>query len=354
MLRVAALSGAVLSMALVTGIYPLVKGAFRRRMCGEIVRRMASIDTWPKSNVPFTAAFELTRGLFEDQGINEGELSARYLVSDAARVGPRRSDFLLASTKNKPLTEDEMNQLKSHAQKRLKKMPVQYILGNWDFYGLTLNCREPVLIPRPETEELVELLLNSKAIPDEGTVLDVGAGTGAVGLAILSEMPGVSCVALDVNPVAVELSMENAKEVLSDYSRYSCILKDFLEYAKDPSRKGTFDVIVSNPPYIPSDEMLDLSSEVSDYEDHRALHGGEDGMDLIRKIIELGPELLSDEGPGELWLEVARRHPDAIEEYVRRYNAELDHQNDKRKRFYFVEGINDLSNNPRFARLRLK
>jgi release factor glutamine methyltransferase len=167
-------------------------------------------------------------------------------------------------------------------------------------------------------------------------------------------MPGVSCVALDVNPVAVELSMENAKEALSDYSRYSCILKDFLEYAKDPSQNGTFDVIVSNPPYIPSDEMLDLSSEVSDYEDHRALHGGEDGMDLIREIIELGPELLSDEGPGELWLEVARRHPDAIEEYVRQYNAELDHQNDKRKRFYFVEGINDLSNNPRFARLRLR
>jgi hypothetical protein len=178
LLCVAALSGAVLSMALVTGIYPLVKGAFRRRMCGERVRRMASIDTWPKSNVPFTAAFELARGLFEDQGINEGELSARYLVSDAARVGPRHSDFLLASTMNKPLSEDEMNQLKSHAQKRLKKMPVQYILGNWDFYGLTLNCREPVLIPRPETEELVELLLNSKAIPDEGTVLDVGAGTG--------------------------------------------------------------------------------------------------------------------------------------------------------------------------------
>lgn len=340
-------------MALATRIRSVSGKVFGRRISAGLVR-MASTESWPASGVPFSTAFELTRDLFEEQEVAEGELSARYLVSDAAQIGPRYSDFKLASTENEALSLEKMNELKSHVQKRLTKMPVQYILGNWDFYGLTLNCREPVLIPRPETEELVELLLKSKVIPESGAILDIGAGTGAVGLAILSEMPSVSCNALDINPVAVELSMENAKKVLGDsHERYSCKLLDFVAYTEDASRQGAYDVIVSNPPYIPSDEMLGLSAEVKDYEDHRALHGGEDGMDLIRKIIELGPTLLSDKGPGELWLEVARRHPAAIEDFVRRYNAQLDAQDDKRRRFEFVEGINDLSDNPRFARLRL-
>ena len=332
-----------------------IAGPLRGRL-GLMQKRMTSTEGWPEANVLFVTAFELTKELFEKRAVAEADLSARYLVCDAAEVGPRYSDFKQASSENAPLSTSAMERLKSHVDKRLTRMPVQYILGNWDFYGLTLSCKEPVLIPRPETEELVELLLKSKIIPENGAILDVGAGTGAVGLAILSQMSNVSCVALDVNNIAVNLAITNACAVLGEaQARYACHLQDFESYAKqDSSQGGTFDVIVSNPPYIPGDEMLELSSEVKDYEDHRALHGGEDGMDLIKKIIQLGPPLLSVNGPGELWLEVARRHPAAIEEYVREYNSKLDARGDKRRKFVFIEGIKDLSNNPRFVRLRLQ
>ena len=128
--------------------------------------------------------------------VAEANLSARYLVCDAAQVGPRYSDFKSALDRNSQLSLSQMDQLKSHIHKRLARMPVQYILGNWDFFGLTLSCKEPVLIPRPETEELIEFILKSKVIPYNGTILDVGAGTGAVGLAILSQMRNVSGVTL--------------------------------------------------------------------------------------------------------------------------------------------------------------
>ena len=254
-------------------------------------------------------------------------------------------------------------------------MPVQYILGNWDFFGLKLECRAPVLIPRPETEELVERVLASRG-PD-GTdllhssdadggadsssaaatyLLDVGAGTGAIGLALLHAMaataaPGksrASCLGLDINPSAVSLALRNAQLLLPDAAAYRCLPTSFLDYARSGQGDGLFDLIVSNPPYISSDEMAALEPEVADYEDHLALHGGVDGLDMVRELLAHAGRLLRPAGRRELWLEVARRHPDMIQGLLQ------EGTDDAGGGWELLEKITDLAGNPRFVRLHLR
>jgi release factor glutamine methyltransferase len=314
-------------------------------------REMTTSNEWYGHEIPFKRAYELTVEYLRDYGADEAQASARYLLSDVASVGMRYSDFQAAMSSEMLLSKEQIAKLKSHVKKRSANMPVQYILGNWDFYGLTIECKEPVLIPRPETEELVERIIHTKVIPHGGKILDVGAGTGAIGLTLLHHLPSISCEALDISEVAVALAKRNAARVLGAkeaMTRYQCSLTSFEEYAASSTGTGQFDVIVSNPPYIPSDEMEALMPEVKNYEDHRALHGGDDGLDLVRHVLREGPALLRPDGPGELWMEVARRHPKAIQELVEQENGDASTQE---PRFKFLEGINDLSGNPRFVRL---
>ena len=230
-----------------------------------------------------------------------------------------------------------------------------------------------VLIPRPETEELVDYILSSKILRgiSEPKILDVGAGTGAIGIALLSKLPTAACYAIDINEVAVELANENAMHILTPLSatasrsssvvsssssaaasrinRYNCELISFLDFISSGKHRGKYDLIVSNPPYIPSDEMLELEPEVKNFEDHRALYGGDDGLSIVRDIILHSKQLLRPNGPGEIWMEVARRHPKAIEELMKGKESGLYGVD-----FDFVEGIVDMSGNPRFVRLRAK
>ena len=318
--------------------------------------KMTALQDWSGREIPFKKAYELAAEYLQESGADEAYTSARYLVSDVASVGMRYSDFRAAVGGDMVLSKEQMAKLKIYVEKRSENMPVQYILGNWDFYGLTIECQEPVLIPRPETEELVERILLAKVIPDGGRILDIGAGTGAIGVTLLHHLPGSTCEALDINEVAVTLANRNAASILGDneaMKRYQCSLTSFEDYAASSISAGGgggggFDVIVSNPPYIPSDEMEVLMPEVKDYEDHRALHGGDDGLDLVRHILRQGPALLRPDGPRELWMEVARRHPKAIQELV---EQEKEGDTAHGPRFKFLEGINDLSGNPRFVRL---
>ena len=350
------------------------KGLHSRLMSRSFVHsppKMAAYDSWPSSNIEFKTAYWLAVDYLNDCGTEEAETSARYLVCDVVSIGMRYSDFNAAMASDITLSKEQITELKGYVQKRGDKMPVQYILGNWDFYGLTLECKEPVLIPRPETEELIEKIISAKIIPENGKILDIGAGTGAIGLTLLSQLPGSTCEAIDINEVAVDLAKKNAVNILGAkeaLSRYLCTKKSFEKYAyasiaatEGGEAVPLFDVIVSNPPYIPSNEMSDLMPEVKQYEDHCALHGGEDGLDLIRTILQLGPSLLSREGPRELWMEVARRHPKDIEELVKEQqmwndaNSSNNNGNNGKStpHFEFVEGMSDLSGNPRFVRLRV-
>ena len=249
-------------------------------------------------------------------GVQDPDDSARHMISHATRIGYKFSDF--TRNRDKLMTKEEIENYLIMCTKRAEHMPVQYIVGNWDFYGLTLQCKPPILIPRPETEELVENILQSGLLQKlkAPRILDIGAGTGAIGLALLSHLPGASCQAIDLNIDAVNLANENARVVLGvDQRRYYCTHSDFRSYVAEYVRKisharssqptttgtgaattpswndQTFDLIVSNPPYIPKGKIPSLQREIRDFEDHRALDGGMDGLDMVRDLIYLTPML---------------------------------------------------------------
>eukprot|EP00968_Pinguiococcus_pyrenoidosus_P006228 scaffold425_cov373-Pinguiococcus_pyrenoidosus.AAC.8 len=208
------------------------------------------------------------------------------------------------------LEASQMQKLRAYVHRRMRREPVQYIVGDWDFHMINLRMRAPVLVPRPETEDLVERILEHlKAQDVKGEalqILDIGSGTGAIGLALLKQLPRATCLGVDINDVAVSLSRENAEHV-GVSGRYDCALGDItsceVEVIEDTHNlKGgrltlsssSFDLIVSNPPYIPAKDMSALEPEVASFEDHGALCGGEDGLDVARRIIQLLPELFRE------------------------------------------------------------
>ena len=188
--------------------------------------------------------------------------------------------------------------------------PLQYVLGDTNFYGLTINCDPRALIPRPETEELVTLALDD--IPSEISrepsplpfaVVDVGTGTGCIALAIKSERPHCSVTGIDVSEEALALARSNAERTGLEVS---FVAGDLLS---DPPVTG-LDLVVSNLPYIGSDEIPELDANVRDHEPHLALDGGPDGLDLIRLLVPQAAALLRPNG--RLLLEIGERQGPAV------------------------------------------
>lgn len=279
----------------------------------------------PSSCATLAGALREAQCAFTQNGVPEATLSAEYLLTRAAGLGSSRAQ--LALHLDSPLREDVRLIFESMCEQRLRRVPVQYILGDWDFHELTLSVKPPVLIPRPETEQLVELVLaahrsdcaaNSRSV----RFLDVGCGTGAIGLALLNKLHNATCVGLDIRLDAANLALFNAKLTgLDDRYRVEHIEGGVAEYFVKEDM--LFDVLVSNPPYIPSADMISLEPEVVSYEDERALCGGADGLDVIRTILTRVPSLLRREGPRMVWLEVDPSHPPLIEQFISGERADL-------------------------------
>ena len=315
----------------------------------------------------------------DENEVPESDISARTFLCDVTKIGYRLSDF--NRHQDLPLTSTQIQTLNEYCKLRIERMPVQYVIGNWDFYGLTVLCKPPVLCPRPETEELVERILSTNILQTLGRparILDVGAGTGVIGLALLSQLPTATCDALDINPIAVDLANANAKLILgTNNSRYTCHHQSFMDFVTSNKYTGQYDLIVSNPPYIPTEELAGLEPEVKQYEDQGALDGGIDGLDMIRDLILHSSSLLRPHSPknptitssniptstdtfdkeavvcGELWLEVARQHPVQIQTMMESSKSTAIHSPPWSEHFSFVESIIDFAGNPRFVRLRL-
>ncbi|XP_039693807.1 MTRF1L release factor glutamine methyltransferase isoform X4 [Pteropus medius] len=197
-------------------------------------------------------------------------------------------------------------------------MPVQYILGEWDFQGLSLKMAPPVFIPRPETEELVEWVLEEVAqrprvIGTQGgpLILEVGCGSGAISLSLLSHLPQSQVIAVDKGEAAICLTHENAQRLrLQDRIRIIPLDVTLEGSWAHLLSWGPVDLVVSNPPYVFSRDMEQLAPEIRSYEDPAALDGGEEGMDIIAHILALAPRLLKDSG--SVFLEVDPRHPELV------------------------------------------
>jgi release factor glutamine methyltransferase len=313
-----------------------------------------------QSGMPVHEVLRLSVKILEEYSIPEPDESVLHLLSYALSLdwdnGYRQLREVSAlppplpsmnnsiqSLAQQTLTSEQCTRYISFLDRRLQFEPLQYIVGKWDFHHLIgLNIRKPMLCPRPETEELVELVLEDIRMLIETSdpvqkrekirILDVGCGTGAIGIAIAHLYPKhVEVLALDVSSAAVELSNENANNLLSDcihdggesndgvgrlYQAILCSAKDFTNTENDRYDMN-FDIVVSNPPYIPSKDMQDLTTDVVGYESRNALCGGDDGLDVIRDIIHRLPEWLSSPSGFNpirkqlryCWMEVDDSHP---------------------------------------------
>jgi release factor glutamine methyltransferase len=217
-----------------------------------------------------------SQAFLEGKGSPSARLDAELLVADA--LGLERLEVYLQF--DKPLTPDELTALREHIRRRGQREPIATILGQREFWSLPFRVRPGVLVPRPDTEALVEAALG--LIPEgECFVADVGAGTGCVGLSVAKERPGVKLYATDMDPVALGLVKENAAAL--DLADRVAVLKGNL---LDPIPSDRpIDVVLSNPPYIPTGEIDGLPPEISQHEPRGALDGGEDGLDVYRQLL---------------------------------------------------------------------
>eukprot|EP00095_Tigriopus_kingsejongensis_P001127 maker-scaffold1099_size62903-snap-gene-0.17 protein:Tk01127 transcript:maker-scaffold1099_size62903-snap-gene-0.17-mRNA-1 annotation:"methyltransferase family member 1" len=231
--------------------------------------------------------------------VSEPEDSAVHLVGDL--IGCSSPDQVRRDFGHVALDEAQLRRLDTYTNCRLAHMPVQYIIGHWDFRSLHLLQRPPVFIPRPETETLVDLV--RPGLKPSSRVLEIGCGSGALGLALLAEVPGLRLQALDQSRAACSLTRENALRLgLAD--RIEVLNVQIESWEED----GEYDVIVSNPPYVLRKDLMALPSDITLYEDLRALDGGSRGVDVILPILAFASRSLKAE-TGRVWLEVDPCHP---------------------------------------------
>lgn len=224
---------------------------------------------------------------FQKKGMDNPRLEAEVLL--AHLLGTDRMGLYL--NYDTPLKEEERAAYREMIQRRTAGEPVAYIVGHKEFWSMQFQVSPESLIPRPETEHLVEEVVRiGKELVPPLRVLEIGHGCGAVAIALAKELEGAQIVATDISPGARPLAQENI-EAHGMGGRIKLILEDIY-----PSGEGPFDLICSNPPYIPTAEILHLAPEVRDYEPLTALDGGEDGLRLLREITQGAPDFLTDGG----------------------------------------------------------
>ncbi len=249
------------------------------------------------------------------------ETDAEWIVSIV--TGIKRSE-LGGDSRVKSSHIDKIDEL---AAERIKGKPLSYVLGNADFYGYEIKVDERVLIPRPETEELVSEVL--KVVKNTDKVLDLCTGSGAIAL-VINKKSGASVTATDISEAALEVAKENFKQF------DAAVETRLIDLYGDLSEK--FDIIVSNPPYIKTEEIDTLDKEVKDYEPRIALDGGEDGLDFYRRICEGAKQRLNEHG--KLFLEAGYGEAEEIKKML---------END-----FDVEIIKDISGIDRIIKAELK
>jgi len=227
---------------------------------------------------------------FRTNAIDSAELDARILVGAALDLD--LTSVIAAASRL--LTSDETARLEDFTRRRLAGEPVARILGRKEFWGLPLQLSAATLVPRPDTETVVELALEMlRAAPHPDRLLriaDIGTGSGAILLALLSELPDAYGFGTDISVAALRTATTNA--IYLGLGRRAAFVA--CDYAAALS--GTFDLIVSNPPYVRSAEIAGLATEVRDYDPHRALDGGADGLNAYRALIPQAARLLAPGG----------------------------------------------------------
>jgi release factor glutamine methyltransferase len=213
-----------------------------------------------------------TKGYLAEKGIPNARLEAEWLLCEA--LGLDRVGLYLNF--DRPLTEGELAAYRSMVARRANREPLQYILGSQEFCGLEFAVTPAVLIPRHDTELLVEEALTRAAA--DSRILDIGLGSGCIAVALAARLPGAEVCGIENSPEALAVARGNA-------DRNGVQLTIFAGSLFGPLPGERFDMIVSNPPYIPTGDLAGLEPEVRDHEPRAALDGGADGLDFYRLII---------------------------------------------------------------------
>ncbi len=272
-----------------------------------------------KSSCPFVSPYLLviffkvtildviqkTTAYLEKAGVPNPRLDVELLLAHVLHL--KRMDLYLQFERQ--LTKQELDALRPLVKRRTSREPLQHILGTVDFCGLELSVTSQALIPRPETEILVQTAIAKIDKGSEVVILDIGTGCGAIGLALCNACPRLRCVATDFSEKVLALALENAVKT-GLQSRVEFRRGDLFE----PLKEGeTFDLIISNPPYIPSSEMAVLQPEVQ-YDPPLALEGGLSGLGVIRRLIAEAPPFLK---PGGWFLfEIGHHQADLVRQFL--------------------------------------
>jgi len=246
---------------------------------------------------------------FEEELIRQGEEAESLSFVYRSLKNLSFTDFVFALQQE--VTEGEEVFVKGIFQQLAAHKPAQYIIGQADFYGMQLTVDERVLIPRPETEELVELILAEN--PEMNlSVLDIGTGSGAIALALAKNRPDWSVTAADISQDALDLASENSKnQNLQLFLKKSDCFTEISE---------KYDIIVSNPPYISREDESEVGLNVLHSEPHLALFAAEDGLAIYRRIAEDAKDYLKD--GGKIYLEIGYKQGQSVPELFRKHLPE--------------------------------
>lgn len=252
------------------------------------------------------------------KNIDNAKSSIEFLA--ASLLDCKRSQLPLYF--DKIMSPSFIDSMRDGMKRLLSNEPIQYILGNWDFREITLKTDKRALIPRPETEELVGLLLSDNSITSlpSPAILDYGTGSGCIALSIAKELPNARIVAIDVSEDALSLARENAN-FLGLSNKVTFINSSEIDLG-DLFEPESFNAIISNPPYIPTSSYLKLDASVKDFEPRLALDGGDDGMNIVRAIIDDSSILLANGGSIFLELSAEDNQPEELSSYLQSLSFE--------------------------------
>ena len=269
-----------------------------------------------------------TKVFFEKKGIPDARLDAEYIISHGLQMKSRMDIYL---NFEKPLTDAELDVLRQMVARRANREPLQHIIGDTSFRGFIIKCDPRALIPRPETESLVDMAKAALKGIENPFIVEVGTGTGAISIACAKEIANAKVLATDISEDALSLARENADanslsaNAAENGSTLTFAQGDLLDAVTDTAK---MDCLIANLPYIPDSEKGKLQPEVDKFDPALALYGGPDGLTLVRKLLqqtegklnagalillEIGSEqaeVLKNEAANYPWLEFAGIHKD--------------------------------------------
>ena len=243
-----------------------------------------------------------TIGFFKEKQIEPARLTAEVLLAHVLK----KDRLHLYVNHDQPLTPAEREAFKALIRLRVQGTPTQYLTGRQEFWSMEFAVAPGVLIPRPETEHLVEAAIERAKPLEHPEIVDIGTGSGAIAISLQKELPQAAISASDISETALNIARRNAETLFPNEPRIAFVQGDLFA----PFAGQSFDVIVSNPPYLSAQEYAELAQEIREYEPLTAIWGGEDGLDAYRRLIaEVGNYLRPS---GYLILEIGNTQAEAV------------------------------------------